>query len=209
MSSSERGVQAIAMLAVLALSAPALAQSAGQVACVRIKDRAKAQSSTVTVTAAGVTKSCRVDVPARLACLPAGGDGAFLCYPLRCGRLSSTSATVTDALGGARVVTFKGAQLLCEPATVSASTSSSTTTVPGASTTTTAPDEPCDFDSDNGTCTGTCGGGDHCSAVASGGACECRSTPCGDADSPSCEGYCERDEACVYTLTGCNCVSIP
>jgi hypothetical protein len=81
--------------------------------------------------------------------------------------------------------------------------------VPGASTTTTAPDEPCDFDSDNGTCTGTCGGGGHCSAVASGGACECRATPCGDADSPSCEGYCARDEACVFTLTGCNCVSIP
>jgi len=76
-------------------------------------------------------------------------------------------------------------------------------------TTTTIPAGPCDFDSSSRRCTGRCGNGGHCSAVASGGACECRKTSCGDADAPECNGFCARDEACLFTLTGCSCVGIP
>ena len=43
----------------------------------------------------------------------------------------------------------------------------------------------------------------------SGGACECRTTACGEADSPQCNGYCAPDHACIFLFTGCSCVSIP
>jgi hypothetical protein len=200
------------MLVVTLLAAGAASRAAGQsasdVACYRAKDRAKRHATTISATAAGVTQSCRVHVPATLACL-GSADGAFLCYPLSCPKPFPAAATLTDELGGTRVVAFKRAQLLCTPATRTAgSSSSTTTTVPGV-TTTTAPSGPCSFDDNGRTCTGTCGGGAHCSAVASGGACECRSTACGDADAPSCEGYCRPDEACLFLLTGCECVSIP
>ena len=42
-----------------------------------------------------------------------------------------------------------------------------------------------------------------------GGDCECRAKPCGDADTPECNGYCQPDEACIFAITGCECVSIP
>jgi hypothetical protein len=43
----------------------------------------------------------------------------------------------------------------------------------------------------------------------SGRACERRTTACGGASSPSCDGYCAPDEACTFVLTGCSWVSIP
>src|SRR5207253_11433953 len=91
----------------------------------------------------------------------------------------------------------------CAPATRGPATIVSSTT------TTTVPSGPCDFNSSDRKCEGTCGDGGHCSAVAAGGACECRTTPCGDADAPSCDGFCTPDEACVFTVTDCSCVSIP
>jgi hypothetical protein len=48
-----------------------------------------------------------------------------------------------------------------------------------------------------------------CSAVVSGGACECRARRCGHADAPACDGYSEPDEACIFALTGCDCLRIP
>src|SRR3989442_3974019 len=96
---------------------------------------------------------------------------------------------MTDGLGGQRVVRFKRSQLLCAPAIRGPATSVSSTT------TTTTPPGPCDFNSSDRKCEGTCGNGGHCSAVASGGACECRTTACGDASSPSCDGFCTPDAA--------------
>ena len=132
-----------------------------------------------------------------------GAAGDFLCYPLVCPRPFPSAAQMADGFGGQRVVNFKRAQLLCAPATRGPATIASSTT------TTTVPSGPCDFNSSDRKCEGTCGDGGHCSAVASGGACECRTTPCGDADSPLCDGFCAPDEACVFTVTDCRCVSIP
>src|SRR5882724_7204534 len=164
-------VQLVALLGAATLAAPALGQTDDHVACYKVKDRAKRDVFTLTVTNAGVTQSCRVTVP--------------------------------EGFGGQRVVNFKRAQLLCAPATRGPATIVSSTT------TTTVPSGPCDFNSSDRKCEGTCGDSGHCSAVASGGACECRTTPCGDADSPSCDGFCAPDEACIFTVTDCSCVSIP
>lgn len=215
----------VALLGVTALAAPAFAQSDGLVACYKVKDRAQRRVFRLTVTNAGVTQSCRVKVPAKLGCLgtqisdvtptPPGGPslpaaGDLLCYPIRCPRPFPPAAQKTDEFGGQRLVTFRRARLLCAP-TLGAS--STTTTGPGTSvpstttTTTTAAPRSCEFN--DGRCEGTCANGGHCSAVASGGACQCRRTPCGDADAPRCEGYCAPDEACIFDLTGCRCVSIP
>jgi len=220
-SSAMNRVQAqlAALLAAATLVTPALAQTRDHVACYKVKDRAKHGVFTLTVTNAGVTQSCTVTVPARLGCLATQisavaptppGDGPspgaasdVLCYPLFCPRPFPSAAQMTDGFGGQRVVNFKRAQLLCAPATRGPAA-----IVPSTTTTTIAPG-PCDFDSDQRKCRGTCGGGGHCSAVASGGACECRTTPCGDADSPSCDGFCAPDEACIFTVTGCSCLSIP
>jgi len=212
-------VQIVALLAAVALASPALAQTGDHVACYKVKDRAKHGAFTLTVTNAGVTQSCRVTVPARLGCLTTQvssvvptppGDGPslgptadLLCYPLICPRPFPPAVQMTDELGGQRVVNFRHSQLLCAPATRSPATIVSSTT------TTTVPAGPCDFDSSDRTCKGTCGGGGHCSAVASGGACECRTTACGDASSPSCDGFCAPNEACIFTVTSCSCVSIP
>jgi hypothetical protein len=211
--------QFIALLAAATVVAPALAQTGDHVACYKVKDRAKHGVFTLTVTNAGVTQSCSVTVPARLGCLSTqisavaptppgdgpspGAAGDVLCYPLLCPRPFPSAAQMTDGFGGQRVVNFKRAQLLCAPATRGLAA-----IVPSTTTTTIAPG-PCDFDTNQRKCRGTCGDGGHCSAVASGGACECRTTPCGDADSPSCDGFCAPDEACIFTVTGCSCLSIP
>src|SRR5213078_2442323 len=75
-------------------------------------------------------------------------------------------------------------------------------------TTTTRPPQPCRFT--DGQCQGQCGAGGVCSAAASSGSCECRTTPCGQADAPTCDGFCtDPSKACVFNLTGCSCVRIP
>jgi len=209
----------IALLGAVALAAPGLAQTGDNVACYTVRDSAKRGAFTLTVTNAGVTQSCRVTVPARLGCLATQvsnvvptppGDGPspgatadLLCYLLVCPRPFPPAVQMTDGLGGQRVVRFKRSQLLCAPAIRGPATSVSSTT------TTTTPPGPCDFNSSDRKCEGTCGNGGHCSAVASGGACECRTTACGDASSPSCDGFCTPDAACLFTVTGCSCVSIP
>jgi hypothetical protein len=84
-----------------------------------------------------------------------------------------------------------------------------TTTVASGTTTTTLTSGPCNFNSSTRSCEGTCSAGGHCSAVASGGACECRTTACGDASAPECNGFCAPDEACIFLVTGCKCEGIP
>jgi hypothetical protein len=212
---------AAALLGAFAVTAPAQAQVGGPVACYVVRDHAGHQAFRVTVTNGGITQSCRLKVPARLGCLgtqlsgitpappggpAAGATGDSLCYQLRCPRPFPPAIQRTDEFGGQRVVNFRRSQLLCVP-----TSDVTTTTVPPtggpSTTTTTLAQRSCEFS--NGQCVGTCGNGGHCSVVASGGACECRTTACGDADAPSCQGFCARDQFCVFNLTGCSCVTIP
>jgi hypothetical protein len=211
---------AAALLGSLAVTSPAHAQVGGPVACYVVRDPARHQAFRVTVTTGGVTQSCRLKVPARFGCLgaqlsgitpsppggaSAGATGDSLCYQLRCPRPFPPAMQRTDEFGGQRVVNFRRGQLLCVP---TSDVSTTTTTVPGQSTTTTTlARRSCEFS--DGQCVGTCGNGGHCSVVASGGACECRTTACGNADAPSCRGFCARDQFCVFDLTGCRCVTIP
>jgi hypothetical protein len=195
-----------ALLGTIALAAPhaAFAQSGGAVTCYRVKDPVPHRAFTLSVTNAGVTQTCRVKVPARLGCLgtqisgvapeppgmPSPGAASdLLCYRIRCPRPFPPAVRKNDELGGQRIVRFKRAQLLCTPTAVDSSVT--TTTGPAASppstTTTTVAPRPCGFH--DGSCQGTCGNGGRCSAVASGGACECRRTACGDADAPACAGF--------------------
>jgi len=219
-------IRVAALLGTMALAAApaAFAQTGGAVTCYRVKDPVPHRAFTMSVTNAGVTQSCRVKVPARLGCLgtqisgvaPAppgvpspGAAGDLLCYRIRCPLPVPPAVTKDDELGGRRIVKFRRAQLLCTPTTVDSSVTSTTGptgSVPSSTTTTVAPG-PCEFH--DGRCRGTCGNGGHCSAVASGGACQCRRTACGDADAPACAGFCAGDEACVFDLTGCRCASIP
>jgi hypothetical protein len=203
----------------IALPTLALAQpTPDHLACYKVKDRAGRGRFTLTVTNGGVTQACSVKLPAQLGCIesvkadvvpapPGGGPqsaaaGNFLCYHLKCPKPFPPDVEMTDQLGGQRVVRFRGAQLLCAPATRGTGifpTSTTSTTLPG----------PCDFDSDSRTCRGSCSNGGRCSAVVAGGACECRTTSCGDASAPECNGFCERGEACIFTVTDCSCASIP
>jgi hypothetical protein len=213
-----------ALLLAVALLVPsaALAQTENALACYRVKDTGARGRASLTVSNAGVAQTCTVKLPAVVGCLqsalgnvtppgPGGGPAAtaagdFLCYRLKCPKPVPPGVQMTDDLGGQRVVTFHRAHLVCLPAARGAVVGP-----PGgnATTTTTIPPGPCSFDQDSRTCVGSCGNGGHCSAVASGGACECRTTKCSDADAPSCDGYCDNGEACIYDITGCTCVNIP
>jgi hypothetical protein len=70
-------VQLVALLRAAALAAPALAQTGGHIVCYKVKDYAQHRVVMQTVTNAGVTQSCRVKLPAKLAC--PGAAGEFLC----------------------------------------------------------------------------------------------------------------------------------
>jgi hypothetical protein len=194
----------VALAAAMTVATAAFAQPApDDLACYLVKDPARKGSSTVTLTNAGVTQSCTTGSRAQLACLATPGNGGdFLCYRLFCPKPFPPAAQMTDQLAGTRVVKLKAATFLCAPATRSAGTVGSTTT-------TTLASGSCDFDSDTRQCVGTCGNGGHCSAVTSGGACECRTTPCGDADAPECNGFCDAGKACTFDITGCSCFDIP
>ncbi len=210
----------VALVGVMTLATSAFAQPASDhLACYLVKDSARKGKSTMTLTNAGVTQSSTIGGRAQLGCLetqtsdvvpapPGGGPapgnvGDFLCYKLLCPKPFPPAAQMTDQFKGMRVVSFKAAQFLCAPATRGAETIVPTTT------TTTLVPGPCDFDSDTRRCEGTCGNGGHCSAVTSGGACECRTTACGDADAPECNGFCDPGKSCTFDVTGCSCFDIP
>ena len=209
----------VALVGAMTLATSALAQPASDhLACYRVKDSVRRGPSTLTLTNAGVTQPCAIGSRAQLGCLetqtsdvvpapPGGGPapesvGDFLCYKLVCPKPFPPAAQTTDRFGGTRIITFKAAQFLCSPATRSTETIASTTT-------TTLAAGACDFNSDSRRCEGTCGNGGHCSAVTSGGACECRTTACGDADAPECNGFCGAGQSCTFDLTGCSCFDIP
>ena len=189
----------------MTLATSTLAQPASDhLACYLVKDPVHKGMSTVTIMSAGVTQSCTVASRAQLGCLetqtPDVGD--FLCHRLVCPKPFPPAAQMTDQFGGTRVVRFRAAQFLCAPATRGPATTGSTTT-------TTLASGPCNFNSDSRRCEGTCGDGGHCSAVTSGGACECRTTACGDASAPECNGFCNPGQACTFDITGCSCLNIP
>jgi hypothetical protein len=211
------------VIGALALAVPAFAQpTSDHLACYKVKDRGSKGRFTMVVTNAGVTQSCTAKLPARMACIesvksdvvpapPGGGPsptgaGNFLCYTVKCPRPSPPDFEMEDQFGR-RGIDFRKAQVLCAPATRGAPT-----VLPPTTTTTTLPGQtgPCDFNESARRCEGTCGNGGHCSATADSGACECRTTACGDADSPACNGFCaDPDEACVFAFTDCSCVRIP
>jgi hypothetical protein len=214
----------VALLGMAALVPPTFAQSGGFNACYKVNDPAPQRTFTVTVTNAGVTQTCKVRSPARLGCLatqvtgivpaPPGASspaaiGDVLCYRMRCPRPFPGGEQRNDELGGTRIVNLRRALMFCVPNATGSSTTTTTTPGPGVSTTTTTTVAPRECEFEDGRCVGTCGNGGRCSAVASGGACECRRTACGAADAPSCAGFCEGDQACIFDLTGCRCVSIP
>ena len=194
----------ITAVGLMMLVASASGQTASDhLACYLVKDSARKGRSSLTLMNAGVTQSCTTGSRAQLACLATPGSGGdFLCYRLFCAKPFPPAAQMTDQLAGTRVVKLKATTFLCAPATRSAGTVGSTTT-------TTLASGSCDFDSDTRQCVGTCGNGGHCSAVTSGGACECRTTPCGDADAPECNGFCDAGKACTFDITGCSCFDIP
>ena len=212
--------------AVVALSLPAFAQPMGDhVTCYKVKDSAgKAKYDATLATDAG-SQDCLVRAPAKYACVPTtksnvtptppgGGPvtsaaGSFLCYRVKC-RQPAGSSNVTDQFGQ-RVVTFRKAKYLCTPADVpppAVGVTTTTTSGTGETTTTLPAQDDCTFE--DGQCAGTCAiGGSRCGSAVGDGSCECRDTPCGDADTPECNGFCEPDEACVFDLSGCSCVNVP
>ena len=212
----------IGVLGALALAAPSFAQTMDHLACYKVRDTARGRF-TMVVTNAGVTRNCTAKLPAKMACIesrvsgvspapPGGGPsssaaGSFLCYTVKCARPSPPTFDMADDLGGSRNVDFRKAQLVCTEASRGAQVGGPPTT-----TTTTLAGQPaqCHFDDSSRSCLGSCGNGGHCSATAGSGACECRTTSCGSADQPACDGFCsDPNEACVFTLTGCSCVTIP
>ena len=140
---------------------------------------------------------------------------SFLCYQLKCRRRVGTQQQLQDAFG-THTVGLGVPRWLCSPAanpsagpTPTTLPGASTTTVPGNSTTTTTVgNTACRFE--NRQCVGSCGGGSSCRAAAGTGSCQCRSVPCGNANSPQCDGACSSpSDACVFTVTGCSCIPIP
>src|SRR5262245_31566285 len=220
-------ISLLAIVGATPLVVPVFAQqpTLDHVACYKVSDPAGKGKFSATVTNAAVSSTCTVKTPAKFGCFeseatsfsptppgtaqPVSAAGTFLCYQAKCPKPFPADTQMADQLGGQRVVRFKRTMLVCDRASHGPVTFQSTsTTVPGA-TTTTVPGSTCSFDSSNHTCAGTCGPGAACSAVASGGDCECRSTPCGNADQPQCNGFCRPNEACIFELTGCKCASIP
>ncbi len=126
------GTRVVVGLGALLLAAPALAQTTSdQLSCYRVRDSAPRARYSLTLTNAAGSATCRIKVPAVLACLetaksgvspvppgggPTGAVGSFLCYALKCGRSASASTTMQDQFGQ-RTVTLRGVTVLCAPAT--------------------------------------------------------------------------------------------
>ena len=230
---SQRRLAASALAAgFLAVASPAAAATTlDHWTCARAIVREPRGNFRVTLGSPVGPQSCVVKRPAKLACVATTGTSitpeipglsegpgstSFLCYQLKCRRRVGIQQQLQDAFGQ-HTVGFGIPRWLCSPA-VGPSTGPTTTTIPGATTTTVAggsttttttlQDDRCRFE--NGQCRGTCSGGGSCRAAVGTGSCECRNVPCGDADTPQCNGACpSADQACVFTITGCSCIGIP
>jgi hypothetical protein len=209
-------------LGALALAVPGFAQTSDHLACFKARDNAPRARYSLTLSNDAGTLGCKLKVPAKLVCLettktnvsptppgggPTGATGGFLCYQLKCPRGQTASGDVQDQFGR-RTVRFRGAQLLCAPATRGTLTIGPAPGPRGSTTTTTLATSGCRFT--DGRCVGQCAGGARCATAASSTSCECRSTACGDADAPECNGFCTtQGEACIFSVTGCSCVRVP
>ena len=186
--------------------------------CFNVKDSAPRAKYQVTIATAAGSQTCTVRTPAKVACVPSamsgvtppppgGGPsgpagGASLCYLAKCAP-TGLSTNAADVFGN-RLVRFRASRFLCAPAGLNAPP-------PGQSTTTTLVGGTGECRFENGECRGACApGSGSCRAVVGTGSCECRNVPCGDADTPECNGACsDPGEACIFDLTGCSCVNIP
>lgn len=211
-----RPVASLLPALVLLVAGGAGAQTIDGSVCYKAKDTAP--KGTYEVTFLGQT--CRVKTPAKMACLTERNAGitpappasstldpapTLLCYRARCRPPAVRPATLADDFG-ARAVSIRAGRFLCLPAG-GADTIVTTTTIAGSVTTTTRPPDSCDLD--DGVCGGTCPGPNQRCSFAE-GECKCLNTPCGDADTPSCNGFCQNDEACIYVpFSGCECVDLP
>jgi hypothetical protein len=200
------------------LTATASAQGvADRLACFRVKDTAPKARYRVSIANGGGSQTCTVRTPAELGCIatattaitpaPPGGSpsGAavpsFLCYRAKCPRPTANGDSEDEF--GQRLVSFRGSQLYCTPASLAAPTpGTTTTTLAGGGT------QGCQFS--NGECTGSCGPGQRCGTAVGTASCECRAVACGDADTPECDGACpDPGDACIFGVTGCSCVHVP
>jgi hypothetical protein len=194
------------------------ANAADSMRCFKVTDPSPQSRFAATVTDERGTQTCHVRLPAKFACVPStaaltpplasgnqravADNDTVLCYTVKCARPLAQRAEAGDVFG-TRDLTLRAPQTMCWPASMAPGMPVTTsTTLPGTGTDT------CDFS--NGECRGTCPGGQRCGATVSGASCECRSVSCGDADAPQCEGACSNPgDACVFSVTGCSCTSIP
>jgi hypothetical protein len=201
---------AAAVGAILLSLLPATAQ-VNDLACFAVKDHSAKGRFEARLGGAEAGVTCKVKMPAKLACVRTsattsppmtGGDDVstdVLCYRAKCTQSTIGTMQMSDAVGQ-HAVRMRAGKFLCLPAT-------STGATPAPTTTTTVPG-PCEFR--DGGCRGSCAGGGRCGAVVGTGACECRTTSCGDASAPECDGVCsDPTEACIFDVTGCSCVRIP
>jgi hypothetical protein len=219
-SGMTRIISLASALLLLALSTPARGQgNFDSLTCFKPKDSQPRSKFTIV----NGSQACTFRTPAQLACVassdnsitptpPEGTVGNLqanvLCYRAKCvSAESGTRPLFRDAIAQ-RPVRIKGSRLVCLPANMPAGTTS--TTIVGGTTTTssTVVSRQCGFEDRE--CGGTCPDGKHCGAAVGDGSCECRDTSCGDADAPTCAGFCDDPgKACVFDLTGCDCVDIP
>jgi hypothetical protein len=219
---------------VLLGTVPARAQSTlDDLSCFQIRDQVP--RGTVRAILGLNGQSCRIKVPATMACIgtqgtsltppppatsPSSVSGSVLCYRARCAPPRPQRQSVEDAFGR-RPVRFRGARFVCLPASMGAGGGSTTTTVPGpttttipgaTTTTTTVPGNPQGCHYSDGQCRGSCGAGMRCGQALGTASCECRSVSCGQADTPSCDGACpDPGDACVFNplSNDCRCINNP
>jgi hypothetical protein len=210
-----RGLTPLVSVMLAALPAAAGAQVQDHLSCFAVKDSAARGKYQVTIVTSAGPQACVVKTPAKIGCVPAAktvvspappGGGpvapavsAFLCYKAKCPKPSG-SGNAADQFG-TRTVTFRGSRYVCAPADLNApAPGSTTTTLPGGG--------ECRYE--DGQCRGGCGGNGTCRAALDSSACECRTTSCGDADAPECDGACPQpNEVCIFDFTGCGCEEIP
>jgi hypothetical protein len=224
-------VAALVLLAALEVRAQG---TIDDLSCFRIRDRVP-RGSVRAILNGLQGQSCRIKVPATMACIaslgttvtpapptpsPSSVSSSFLCYSARCAPPRPSPTEVDDAFGR-RPVRFRGARLVCLPAlmgvprgstTTTTTIAGATTTTPGAATTTTTlAGEPQGCRFSDGQCRGSCAPGRRCGAAVGTGSCECRAMSCGEADSPECNGACaDPGDACVFVpFSGCECVNVP
>lgn len=208
-------------LLMLGLSAPARGQgSFDSLTCFRPKDGEPRSKFTIV----NGSQACTFRTPAQFVCVAQSGntisptppegtvgslDSSVLCYRAKCVSADSgTTPLFRDAIAQ-RPVKIKTGRLVCLPAKMTVGTTTTSTTLEGGSTTTTTiVSGECGFS--DGQCGGSCPAGRTCGAAVGTGSCECRGTSCGDADAPTCDGACDDPgKACVFLLSGCECVDIP